>query len=750
MTGLQGVSKTVAQQATDFTPPDIPIAALPLVLIVANAKRNSENATVKFLATVVDRMRALRDFTPNEDARLTLHRHFRALMVVNDPESLTRPTDSLATPTLGEFIPAEAREMDLIRRSAQIAFRPDHFRALVGAALDDFAGEESLRFSALGASRIGHAASEEFPTHLRQLLQQLHGEEDIWATAVPLVASAVMLDSCPPGMHFFEPSSVFREFYFMHCLSGICSYSSRSNVRDRFMDLVEQEYEVLYSIVASEPQVCTAKQSHRNDLGPFRFIPPTAGIRMLSLDGGGIEKFGCPIQDHFDLVCGTSSGGLIILGLFFKHWSPTECLERFEQLAKKLFRRRLSGSTILDRLQEFVMSYLADCRYDSGGIEDAINETFGDDILMFNPLSNDTKVAITATTARDSSPCLFTNYNGRRRPRGTSYSVVRAEDAAHEISISDAARCTSAAPWYFRPKELKSIGTFQDGGLWLNNPLPAGTWELKSLYPERGEPDYALSIGTGTVQKSQPIFKSGAHSPVRDSFLSRLYRTFMLSMDGEKTWEEFMNTLPLASRDRYHRLNLTLDAQHISIDDVTIMDSLKSRAVRYASTGSQLKPIRDSMFAAMFYFELETLPRSIDGKVECAGNIYCRVDLTVAGRRSLYSELVGIGAFFLIDGRPVPCVDSIPACCPPFKRAIKFSLRSLDDMVRITIRNVTMQPRFISGVPRTVEGIISAQQLYAPFGRKDHTTDKSLPPLPWKRKTRSSDFSGRRMSSERR
>lgn len=65
----------------------------------------------------------------------------------------------------------------------------------------------------------------------------------------------------------------------------------------------------------------------------FRFVPPTAGIRVLTLDGGGVRgviplkflenieitlrKFRCPVRDYFDFVCGTSTGEFLAWSLSF-------------------------------------------------------------------------------------------------------------------------------------------------------------------------------------------------------------------------------------------------------------------------------------------------------------------------------------------------------------------------------------------------------------------------------------------------
>lgn len=72
---------------------------------------------------------------------------------------------------------------------------------------------------------------------------------------------------------------------------------------------------------------------------------PKQGLRILSMDGGGmkgmatvlmlkeIEKgTGKPIHELFDLVCGTSTGGMLAVALAIKQMS----LEKCEEIYKKL------------------------------------------------------------------------------------------------------------------------------------------------------------------------------------------------------------------------------------------------------------------------------------------------------------------------------------------------------------------------------------------------------------------------------
>ena len=86
---------------------------------------------------------------------------------------------------------------------------------------------------------------------------------------------------------------------------------------------------------------------------------------------------------------------------------------RFEDVAQKTFGRR---ATFIARALRLVIAYVRDGQYSLAAVQEAFQKTLNSPLQMFNPLRNDTKVAVTTTSVKDSNALLFTNYNAGKRP----------------------------------------------------------------------------------------------------------------------------------------------------------------------------------------------------------------------------------------------------------------------------------------------------------------------------------------------
>jgi hypothetical protein len=163
-----------------------------------------------------------------------------------------------------------------------------------------------------------------------------------------------------------------------------------------------------------------------------KLIPNTAGIRILSIDGGGslgivslkwlaiLQDLIGPeyaVQDFFDLNVGTSVGGLIILILSFCRWDVKESTRIFTLLARRVFRREgKPDQSITDKVRRGLKCWFSDGLYSAQVLEDALQEVFGTESRMFGyrPLiSSGSKAAVTATTTDDSTAFVIANYNGQ-------------------------------------------------------------------------------------------------------------------------------------------------------------------------------------------------------------------------------------------------------------------------------------------------------------------------------------------------
>lgn len=237
-------------------------------------------------------------------------------------------------------------------------------------------------------------------------------------------------------------------------------------------------------------------------------------VRILSIDGGGIHglipalvleeieaQTGRPISSLFDLIVGTSTGGIIALALTAPSesgqpkWTAADVVKVYEQYGKDIFHRDLPH-TVTSGRGAFGSVYPAE------GIETVLQRYFGE-LLLKQAI---TEVMVSCYDLEERRPFFFKSYRARQLPD-------------RDCLMWQAARATSAAPWYFPPFRLDQTPPLQyralvDGGVFANNPALAGLTEARKL--TRGSPDtqcLVVSLGTGDATRRIPYDQAKRWGP---------------------------------------------------------------------------------------------------------------------------------------------------------------------------------------------------------------------------------------------
>jgi patatin-like phospholipase/acyl hydrolase len=210
-------------------------------------------------------------------------------------------------------------------------------------------------------------------------------------------------------------------------------------------------------------------------------------FRILSLDGGGMkgaftasvlttfeQATGRRIVDHFDLITGTSTGGIIAIGLAMG--AKMEAIARFyETEGPKIFPKREGIQKWLGRVRDFFRP-----RFSNESLRAAIQGVVGD-----RPLKEaKTRLVITSYDVNTGKVYLF------KTPHHRGYSHHA------DLAAPDVALATSAAPTFFPAHTIPGRGTFIDGGLWANCPAMVGLVEALDFLEQKPEQIRMLSIST--------------------------------------------------------------------------------------------------------------------------------------------------------------------------------------------------------------------------------------------------------------
>ncbi|MBK8491046.1 MAG: patatin-like phospholipase family protein [Saprospirales bacterium] len=275
-------------------------------------------------------------------------------------------------------------------------------------------------------------------------------------------------------------------------------------------------------------------------------------VRLLSIDGGGIrgiitatilaaledklnEKYKAKegkdpsrplrLAQFFDLLAGTSTGGILTVALLAPHpddptyprYSAQEAVDLYLKNGQFIFTKSPSARWPLG-----TVFYKA--KYRKENMEKTLLNYFGD--LRMSELIK---------------PCLITSYDieKRRAVFFTQHDAIK-KGGMYDFYVRDVARSTGAAPTYFPPGMAKSQADLVyhtiDGGLFANNPSMCAVIESLKLF---GKDDtllnpsnmFILSMGTGTVEKQYNHVKAqnwgmvGWLTPIIDIMMSAVSET---------------------------------------------------------------------------------------------------------------------------------------------------------------------------------------------------------------------------------
>ena len=271
---------------------------------------------------------------------------------------------------------------------------------------------------------------------------------------------------------------------------------------------------------------------------------------------------------------------------------------------------------------------------------------------------------------------------------------------------------------YFKPKQLRDFGTFQDGGLKYNNPVRPGLREVQRIWEDR-ECDIVLSIGTGYEQKLTSPVASNVRNLFQDGTLARFYRAALqsLSLNGQLSWEDHWSGLPDDAKKQQFRLNLPLVGKEPSIDDVGSMQYLQDQIQYHLE---DIEGIARAFKAVSFFFELNGLPLFEGGRYCCRGSVLSRSPNSLDLIRSL-----GLNypyAQFFNQDVPLGFLRASDICtlCGCFQKEVTFYVRHPTDRVNLQLVFNRLYRRSISAFPQSLDWFVDRQKLDADFGQPDH------------------------------
>ncbi|XP_061347864.1 phospholipase A I-like isoform X2 [Gastrolobium bilobum] len=389
--------------------------------------------------------------------------------------------------------------------------------------------------------------------------------------------------------------------------------------------------------VTTEPLVCKAAARALAILGENENLRrairgrqvPKQGLRILSMDGGGmkglatvkmlkeIEKgTGKRIHELFDLICGTSTGGMLAVELGIKLLNLEKCEDIYKNLGKLVFAKPLpkdnEAATWREKIDQIYKSSSQNFRvvvhgskHSADQFESLLKEMCADedgDLMIDSAVKNVPKVFVVSTlvSVMPAQPFIFRNY---QYPAGTpevalatsessGITVLTSSTAGAPIGFKHSAfigsckhlvwqaiRASSAAPYYLDDFS-DDINRWQDGAIVANNPTIFAIREAQLLWPDT-KIDCLVSLGCGSTPTR--VRKGGWR------YLDTGQVLIESACSVDRVEEALSTLLPMLPEIQYFRFNPVDERCDMELDetDPTIWLKLESAVDEYIQKNHQ-------------------------------------------------------------------------------------------------------------------------------------------------------------------
>jgi patatin-like phospholipase/acyl hydrolase len=296
--------------------------------------------------------------------------------------------------------------------------------------------------------------------------------------------------------------------------------------------------------------------------------------RILSIDGGGIkgvmpatylanieDTLGINIAEYFDLIVGTSTGGIIAIGLGLGV-PPKEILNLYKEKGANVFGQDVPVSLACMNRIWLAGKQLIYRKHSSHNLRKELSAVFGNKELGLSK----NRLVIPAYSDTLPGPYLFKTAHHQR---------LRND---YKLPAVDVALATSAAPTYFSKHQIHTGEELIDGGVWANNPIGVAALEAACILNWDMDKVHILSLGC-----TSSVTTYSRHGGI----ISLLWdgRIVKLLLDGQSHVSDATAKLLLGGPEaegRIIRQEIMLEKDYFKMDDTTKVHSLEGLASQQA------------------------------------------------------------------------------------------------------------------------------------------------------------------------